>query len=125
MLFQESNKFSFGLLLALLFTLSSESFGISDHQTGIVAGSAAFVDEREFLGNAANVIIELQRKGQPITIVSDNQGDFIVKLPKGTYCLKSATNPDKKPLRFAPRQTKCFKINPNQDTRFDVMLLKL
>jgi hypothetical protein len=121
-----SIKFSLVLPLTLLFTMSGDSFGIWDHRSGTVVGSVAFVDkaEMEFLRDAANVTIALERKGPMITIVSDNQGDFIVKLSKGTYCLKSAIDADRKLLRFSPRQTRCFKITPDQDTRFDVMLLK-
>ena len=76
------------------------------------------------LGEAANVTVELEYKGLQVCLISNEQGDYVVNLPKGTYCLKSARTADNKPLRFSPYQYKCFKIETNKDTRFDVMLLK-
>jgi hypothetical protein len=79
--------------------------------------------ERTTLGSAAKVIVELQHKGRTLIIVSDDNGDFLVKLPKGIYRLKSARSANNKPLRFSPSQHRRLKVEPNKDTRFDVMLL--
>jgi hypothetical protein len=84
-----------------------------------------FVDESEktTLGVAAKVSVELEHEGKILTIVSDDNGDFILKLPEGIYRLKSAHSADSKLLRFSPSQHRCFTVKPNSDTRFDVMLL--
>lgn len=95
-------------------------------QAGTVAGGTLFVDEKEKrrLGDAPNVTLELEHKKRILTIVSDDKGDFAVKLPKGNYRLKSARNADRRPLRFSPSQYEYFQVKSNQDTRLDVMLLR-
>ena len=97
-------------------------------KTGMLVGTMSFVTGSPktgpSLGDAANVTVELEYKGLSVCLVSNDHGDYIVKMPKGTYCLKSARSADNKSLRFSPYQSKCFKIEPNKDTRFDVMLLK-
>lgn len=128
MLFREiKNKSPLCLFLVLLLLPCGEVVGVSKDQVGSVVGSMLFVDESEktTLSDAARVTVELEHEGQILTIVSDDNGDFIVKLPKGIYRLKSARNADSKPLRFSPSQHGCFKVEPNKDTRFDVMLLML
>jgi hypothetical protein len=124
MLFHETNKLLVSLFLLLLLTCGN-AVAVSEHQPGSVVGSMLFVNESEktTLGSAAKVIVELQHEGQTLTIVSDDNGDFIVKLPKGIYLLKSARSADNKPLRFSSSQHRCLKVEPNKDTRFDVMLL--
>ena len=123
MLFREiKNK---RLCFLLLLILCGVSVGASGQQTGTVAGGTLFVDESEktWLGDAANVTVELEHEGRALTIVSDDNGDFIVKLQKGIYRLKSARDADGKVLRFSSSQHERFKVEPNKDTRFDVMLL--
>lgn len=95
-------------------------------QGGTLAGTMVFVDESEkkWLANAAKVTVELEHKGQIMSLVSDDLGDYIEELAAGTYYLRSARSEDGKQLRFAPSQHKCFKIERNKTTRFDVMLLK-
>lgn len=126
MLFQEVNKFGLCLFLLLLLPLTGNSLNPSQQKAGTVAGSMIFVDEREktTLGEAAKVTVELEYKGQTISLISDELGDFIKKLAGGTYCLKSARTADNKPLSFSPGQARCFTIKYNKDTRFDVMFLK-
>src|SRR5262245_34120053 len=88
MLFQEINRLcSFGLGVMLLISFGNSLSG-AERQTGTVVGSVSFVDEsaREFLGDAANVTIELEYRRQTRIIVSDKQGDYIVELPRGEYC---------------------------------------
>jgi len=95
-------------------------------QGGTLAGTMAFVDESEenWLANAAKVTVELEYKGHLVLLISDDLGDYIEELGAGTYYVKSARSADGKQLRFAPSQHKCFKIELNKTTRFDVMLLK-
>ena len=124
MLFQETNKLLVSLFLSLSLTYGN-AVVVSGHQPGSVVGSMLFVNESErtTLGSAAKVIVELQHKGRTLIIVSDDNGDFLVKLPKGIYRLKSARSANNKPLRFSPSQHRRLKVEPNKDTRFDVMLL--
>jgi hypothetical protein len=126
MLFQEVSKSILCLTLLLLLPTTGNSLNASRQQAGTVAGSMVFVDahEKTTLGEAAKVTVELEHEEQRVSITSDELGDFIRKLAKGTYCLKSARSADNKPLSFSPNQTKCFTIKPNQDTRFDVMFVE-
>ena len=127
MLFHEINKSFLCVFFLLLLPLHSRESGMLKQAVGTLAGSMAFVDENEkkWLANAPKVTVELEHEGQIISLVSDDLGAYIVELPPGTYDLKSARNGDGKQLRFSPKQHKCFKIEQNKTTRFDVMLLKL
>ena len=99
---------------------------MSGQRTGTVVGSMAWVDDRErnTLGDAANVTVELEHKGKIVLLVANDHGDYVKEFPIGTYCLKSAHDAAGKQLRFSPDQYKCFKVRSKKDTRFDVMLLK-
>ena len=116
-------------LLCLLFAASNNNAQDDGarHQ-GFLVGSMLYVtgDKRvgESLGDAAAVTVELEHKGRMVKLTSNEQGDFIVNMAKGKYCLKSAAAADGRPLTFSPYQHKCFQIKPKRDTRFDVMLLK-
>jgi hypothetical protein len=85
-----------------------------------------FVDKAEkvSLGPGSNVTVELEHKHQVILLLSDEHGYYVKELPEGTYCLKAARDTKGNPLHFSPRQHNCFKIKSQNDTRFDVMLLK-
>jgi TonB family protein len=114
------------LCLLLLLVLYGAPVGASGQQTGTVAGGTLFVDESEktTLGDAANVTVELEHEGRTLTIVSDDNGDFIVKLSEGIYRLKSARDAGGKVLHFSASQHEQFRVEPDKDTRFDVMLLQ-
>jgi hypothetical protein len=126
MLFRESNRLCLCLSFLLLIPIFCRAAGDSKCQIGTLAGGTAFVDDsgRTWLGDAANVTVELEYKSHIVLLVSDDLGDYIEELGTGTYYLKSARSADGKPLRFARGQHKSFKIGRNKTTRFDVMLLK-
>jgi len=128
MLYRAINKSSLCLALLLLLPSHGGTSERSWQKKGTLVGTMSFVSGSPktgpSLGDAANVTVELEYKGLPVCLASNEQGDYVVSLPKGTYCLKSARSADNKPLRFSPHQSKCFKIEPSKDTRFDVMLLK-
>jgi hypothetical protein len=125
MQFHEANNRCL-VLVALILFVASCPLNASVPQTGTVVGSAVFVDEgrRITLGDAPRVAIELNYKGWQEKIVSDDGGDFIKRLAKGTWCLRSARDARGVELKFAVGQHKCFKVVPGKDTRFDIMLLK-
>ncbi|MGE0175410.1 MAG: hypothetical protein AB7T49_21685 [Oligoflexales bacterium] len=125
MQFQEANNKCL-VLVALILLVAGDPLNASEPQMGTVVGSAVFVDEgrRITLGDAPRVAIELDYKGQQEKIISDDGGDFIKRLAKGTWCLMSARDSSGEELKFARGQHKCFKIVPGKDTRFDIMLLK-
>lgn len=113
------------LMMLLLLPLQSNTLEVSSQKNGTLVGSIGFVDETETtsLGDAANVTVELEHKGQLIPLVSNDLGDYIVELAAGTYDLKSARSAEGKELRFSSSQHKCFKVEPGKTTRFDVVLL--
>jgi hypothetical protein len=125
MLFRETSKTLLCVLVLLLLPSFGHAICTSAHQTGSVVGSMLFIDESEktALGVAAKVVVELEHEGQILTIVSDDNGDFLVKLRKGIYRLKSARNADNTALRFSTSHHRSFTVKPNHDTRFDIMLL--
>jgi hypothetical protein len=120
------NKKNLHLLLFLLCLLGASVTAASFHKDGFVAGTMAYVDEREktFLGNASQVTLELNNEERVISIISNEIGDFDVKLPVGTYCLRAARDVNNMSLIFSPNQQKCFRVRRDKITRFDVMLLK-
>src|SRR6478672_10754101 len=95
-------------------------------KVGYLVGSMGYVDERqtESLGEAARVTVELVYKHQTVKLVSNDHGDYLVTLPTGKYCLKTATGSDGRLINFSRDQHRCFKITSGKDMRFDVMLLK-
>jgi hypothetical protein len=121
-----------GLAIIVLFLLfagaSNNAQENSERRQGQLVGSMLYVsgDERsgESLGDAAEVTVELEHKRRIIKLTSNQQGDYILTMAKGKYCLKSAVSADSQPLSFSPHQHRCFQIRPKKDTRFDVMLLK-
>ncbi len=115
--------------LFLLFAIGSNNAQESgENRQGFLVGSMAYSsgDKRtgDALGEAAGVTVELLYKGRVVKLTSNQQGDYILNMPKGKYCLRSAVSADGRPLSFSPYQHKCFQIRPKKDTRFDVMLLK-
>jgi hypothetical protein len=123
---RQNHKSAFLVLPLLLGLAAGINSAPSKSQTGQLVGSMGYVDvrEKESQGDAAGVTVELEYKRRVVKLTSNQQGDYIVALAKGEYCLKSAVTADNKPLSFSPRQPKCFKIKPGKDSRFDVMLLK-
>lgn len=95
-------------------------------KVGMLAGSMVFVDvhEKKWLGDAANVTVELDFRGQTIPLVSNNLGDYMVELRAGRYELLSVHNAEGKKLQFSPGQHRFFKIESGKTKRFDVMLLE-
>jgi hypothetical protein len=95
-------------------------------KVGYLVGSMVYVDERqtESLGEAAHVTVELIYKRQIVKLISNDHGDYVVTLPAGKYCLKTATGSDGRLINFSRDQHRCFKITSAKDMRFDVMLLK-
>lgn len=124
MLYQKNNLILF--LLPFLFLFNINECQKQQTKYGSLLGNAVFVDaeEKENLGAAREVIIELKHKGKSIQITSDESSIIAEKLSTGNYCLSSAKTKEGISLSFSPNQSKCFEIKVNKIKRFDVMLLK-
>ena len=94
---------------------------------GTLVGSMVFVDQQEttHLGDASNAVVDLKHAKRQLSVLSDRNGDFIRKLPRGKYCLHSARDAGGRSLVFSPHQHKCFQIRSGKPTRFDVMFVKM
>lgn len=94
-------------------------------QTGRLTGSTIFVDasERQFLREAAEAEIKLKFNEKSKVIKTDFKGDFILPLPVGKYCLSSVADKEGATLELARKQSGCFEIKSNKETRFDIALL--
>jgi hypothetical protein len=95
-------------------------------KSGELVGSIAFgIEEtRTFIKYSPKTLIILSIKGQKKTIASDENGDYIITLPVGTYCISSIESEDGTILKLWQGQHKYFKISKNKVTRFDINLLE-
>jgi len=123
MLHPITNKIVAGTLIAISAAVVSAQGNI---RVGYLVGSMGYVNEQqtESLGDAARVTVELVYKRQTVKLVSDDHGNYVVTLPTGKYCLKTATASDGRPINYSRDQHRCFKITSGKDMRFDIMLLK-
>ena len=78
----------------------------NERRQGYLVGSMLYVsgDERsgDSLGDAAEVTVELEHKGRIVRLTSNQQGDYILSMAKGKYCLKSALAADSRFFKFFP-----------------------
>jgi hypothetical protein len=122
------NKKSIFFALAVFISLNSivSAQQKPKSKSGEVIGAIAFVnDELEAaIRYSPKTSIILSIKGQKKTIVSDENGFYIITLPVGMYCIFSIESEDGTPLKLWQGQPKCFKISKNKNTRFDINLLE-
>lgn len=93
------------------------------HGPGTLAGTIAFVNaQNKRVDNAARVTVDLEHDGNTIPLISNELGDYMARLSKGRYCLKSLRDSAGKPLTLTPGQHTCLEISSDQTTRFDILL---
>jgi hypothetical protein len=111
----------FTVFLLLSFTsadaISQEHFC----KTGTVAGSIGRIDTREGFIPLPGLSIVLTG-GKQTTIESNANGDYVVELPVGKYCVSSISDKHGQVFLIKDSQSKCFDIKKKKDTRFDMVV---
>jgi hypothetical protein len=93
---------------------------VSADASGWLVGSAGFLGQDRFLGDAAKAQLVIASKK---TIIGTNElGDFGFQLAPGRYRLIEVVGSGGKKLRIHPSQHRAFAITDGGTTRFDVML---
>lgn len=114
------------LVFTIIVSLTFVVLGQQKQRTGSLVGTIAFVskDGRTFIKFSSKTSIVLISEGKEMTIVSNEQGDYLPDLPVGKYCISSVESEDGTKLKLQPSQHKSFKIYENKTTRFDISLLE-
>jgi hypothetical protein len=95
-------------------------------KTGSLVGTISVGNEvtRDFIRVSPETRIILLSKGKKTTIISNEEGDYVVGLPVGKYCISMVENADGVKLKVWSSQHRCFRIREDKTTRFDISLLE-
>lgn len=119
---KDKKLFVLVILVSFVFTV----LGQQKQKIGRLVGTISFGNEetRTFTKFSPKTSIILISKGKKRTIISNEEGDYLVELPTGKYCIFSIKSEDGKELKLWSSQNNCFKIHNNKSTRFDINLLE-
>lgn len=119
---KDKKLFVLVILVSFIFTV----LGQQKQKIGRLVGTISFGNEetRTFTKFSPKTSIILISKGKKRTIISNEEGDYLVELPTEKYCIFSIKSEDGKELKLWSSQNNCFKIHNNKSTRFDINLLE-
>lgn len=105
---------------------NSSIFAQQTQRAGSLVGTIAYVreDNRSFVDFSPDTTIFLIHNKSEITIVSDQNGDYIVEFPIGRYCIRSIEKSDGTEQKISSAQHMCFRIRKDKTTRFDISLVE-
>jgi hypothetical protein len=110
----------------MVLILTCVVIGQKKPNVGSLVGTISFVSEdgRDFIRFSPKTSITLLQNGKRKTIISNENGDYVLDLAVGKYCIFSIKNEDGILLTPQREQHKCFKMYKNKITRFDINLLE-
>jgi hypothetical protein len=114
------------LVLGFVFLICAGVTAFSQQRckTGILVGSVGRIDPTEGFVPLPELSIVLNSDSKEKTITSDGNGDYIIELQTGKYCISSISDKHGQSYSIKSSQSRCFEIKKKKDTRFDMVVEK-